>query len=429
MRNVFDQYDQPENRLTHALMVTLANDRRLVRPFLKLVGAKRIPALKNIELGLQRVPGQEVDSNKDGKQSLPDGCFFDQDGWAVIIEAKVQAGISINQLKRHRKTSARYGYEHPHVVLLSVDRPKSLPDWAVHLEWKNLYSWFSKRTADSSWARHFVDYVHVFESKMIAKDYNIKGTLTMFDGFKFSDAEPYTYAEGKRQIRLLGDELRKHKNLVKSLGIDVKATGKTAITKGDNGAVWDFLPLKIGRGKHFTAMVHLTLGIRPQEVSVALTIPDKMKGVKSTLRNRGEESLRRMLSQIEKNLRPVLKKMETAKPMIYIHQRHYKSRRSSETAGRIEVDLRTVLSTAKGSLKHQPGWLESIFKLLVKKKTNMQWGIQLHCPHSEKVMQSAKAIDIMVDAWVAMKPLMDFVTSCRRTCVRQHTKSERAGKE
>ncbi len=79
--------------------------------------------------------------------------------------------------------------------------------------------------------------------------------------------------------------------------------------------------------------------------------------------------------------------------------------------GRVEVDLRTVLSTAKGPLKHQPGWLECIFKLLVNKRTNMQWGIELHCPHSEKEMQSAKAIDIMVDTWVAMTPLMDFVAS------------------
>lgn len=415
MRNVFDQYDQPENRLTHALMITLANDKKLIRPFLKLVGVKRIPALNKIQLGLQCVPGQEVDSIKDGKGGLPDGCLFDQDGWAVVIEAKVQAGISINQLKRHRKTSARYGYEHPHVVLLSIDKPKSLPDWATHLEWKNLYSWFSRRTADSSWARHFVEYMHVFEAKMIAKDYNIRGTLTMFDGFKFSDAEPYTYAEGKRLIRLLGDELRKRKKLVKALGIDTKETGRTAITRGENGAVWDFLPLKTGRGKPFTAAVHLTLVIRPQEVNIALTVPNAMRGVRKTLRKDAAEGLGRMLSQVEKNLRPVLKKVKTAKPMIYIHQRHYKSQRSyPETDGRIEVDLRTVLSTAKGLLKHQPGWLECIFELLVKKKTNMQWGVQLHCPHSEKVMQSAKAIDIMVDTWVAMTPLMDFVTSLKR---------------
>ena len=412
MRNVFDQYDQPENKLTHALMVTLANDKKLVRPFLKFVGVKRMPTLKNIELGLQRVPGQEVDSIKDGKDGLPDGCFFDQDGWAVVIEAKVQAGISVNQLKRHRKTSARYGYEQPYIVLLSIDKPKSLPDWATHLEWKNLYSWFSRRATDSSWARQFVEYMHIFEARMIAKNYNIRGTLTMFDGFKFSDAEPYTYAEGKRLIRLLGDDLRKRKKLIKALGIDLRAAGRTAITRGENGAVWDFLPLKIGRGKQFTATVHPTLVIRPQEVGIALTIPNAMRGIRNTLRNSGAEGLEQMLSQVEKNLRPVLKKVKMAKPMIYIHQRHYKSQRSyPDTDGQIEADLRTILSTAKGPLKHQPGWLECIFELLVNKKTNMQWGVQLHCSHSEKVMQSAKAIDIMVDTWIAMMPLRNFVIS------------------
>ena len=30
MRNIFDQYDQPENRLTHALMTTLSMDRKLI---------------------------------------------------------------------------------------------------------------------------------------------------------------------------------------------------------------------------------------------------------------------------------------------------------------------------------------------------------------------------------------------------------------
>ena len=216
----------------------------------------------------------------------------------------------------------------------------------------------------------------------------------------------------KRQIRLLGDELRKRKKLVESLGVDVKVAGRTAITRGESGGVWDFLPLKIGRGKPFTGAIHPTLVIRPQEVGIALTVPNAMKGVKNTLRNDDAEGLERMLSRVEKNLRSVLKKMKTAKPMIYIHQRHYKSQRSyPEMDGRLEVDLRTILNIAKGPLKHQPGWLECIFGLLVNKKTNMQWAVELHCPHSEKVMQSAKAIDIMVDTWIAMMPLRDFVTS------------------
>lgn len=412
MRNVFDQYDQPENKLTHALMVTLANDRRLIQPFLKMAGTKKVPALKNIQLGLQRVPGQVIDSNKEGQEGLPDGCFFDQDGWALIIEAKVQAGISVNQLQRHRKISARYGYDQPHVVLLSIDNPKSLPDWVTHLEWKKLYGWFTRQKAKSPWARHFVEYMHIFEAKMIAMDYKIRGTLTMFDGFKFSDTEPYTYAEGKRLIRLVGEELRKNKILIKSLGLDINAKGRTAITRGDNGSVWDFLPLKIFKGKPFTTMIHPTIVIRPIEASIALTIPNGMGNIRNILRNKGFDIFVQILEQIEENLRPIIVKLNKAKPKIYVEQRHYKSQRSHpETDGKIEVDLRTILNSAKGLPTYQPGWLECIYNLLTNKRSNMQWGIQLHCPHEEKAMQNAKAIDILANALVAMKPLMDLVTN------------------
>ena len=35
MRNIFDQYEQPENRLTHALVTTLDQDRALLGPLLR----------------------------------------------------------------------------------------------------------------------------------------------------------------------------------------------------------------------------------------------------------------------------------------------------------------------------------------------------------------------------------------------------------
>ena len=40
LRNVFDQFSQPENRLTHALVCTLSNERALIRPFLRWLGVK-----------------------------------------------------------------------------------------------------------------------------------------------------------------------------------------------------------------------------------------------------------------------------------------------------------------------------------------------------------------------------------------------------
>lgn len=55
-------------------------------------------------------------------------------------------------------------------------------------------------------------------------------------------------------------------------------------------------------------------------------------------------------------------------------------------------------------------WFESIYQILTNKKTNIQWGIDVHFPYGIKVMQSKKALRIFSETWIAMKPLIDFVT-------------------
>ena len=62
MRNVFDQYEQPENKLTHALLSTLNGDRRLLRPFLGWLGGGRIPPAGKIRIGEQQAPGTEAEA-------------------------------------------------------------------------------------------------------------------------------------------------------------------------------------------------------------------------------------------------------------------------------------------------------------------------------------------------------------------------------
>ena len=58
MRNVFDQYAQPENRLTHALATSLDRDRWLLRRFLRDF-ANSVPSdLRNVEVLEQGLPGE-----------------------------------------------------------------------------------------------------------------------------------------------------------------------------------------------------------------------------------------------------------------------------------------------------------------------------------------------------------------------------------
>ena len=405
MRNVFDQYEQPENRLTHALVCTLSNEPKLIRPFLKW--------LKDIQIGIQQSPGQEAIEEKQGKGGLPDMCFFDDKGWAALVECKVQSKISTAQLHRHRKTAARYGYEQPFMAVIAVEPPtRSLPIRTQFLSWKDLYRWFAKKAEDSIWIKHFVEYMQVFEAKMLAQDYNIRGTLTMFDGFKFNDKNPYTYSEGKRLIKLLGEEFRRNKRLMCELGLDSSGKGRGAITRGEYGGVWDFIPLRKARNATlFTEYPHATMGINPKWTTVAVTIPNGIRGgIKGHLKEIGKVGFCDLLSSIEQRLRRVLLTAPISQPMFYLVQRHYMSQRSSPVVdGRIDVDLRTALNSSSG-LKHQPMWFESIYNILIHKKTNIQWGIDVHFYHSDKMMQSRKALKTISETWIAMKPLIDFAT-------------------
>ncbi len=66
MRNIFDQYSQPENRVTHALMTALNEDRALLDVFLKDI-AKHLPPKKSGPLSIteQSYPGSVVSDGID----------------------------------------------------------------------------------------------------------------------------------------------------------------------------------------------------------------------------------------------------------------------------------------------------------------------------------------------------------------------------
>lgn len=414
MRNIFDQYIQPENRLTHALMTALDRDRQLVRPFLRWLGIQNIPKLTEICLAEQHVPGVEEDRDEEASEGLPDGCIFTDNGWAVLLECKVQAGIQVRQLRRHIRTAAHHGFEAPQLVLIAVDRPKSrLPKETRWIEWREVYRWFNQRAGLSPWARMFVAYMHVFEARMIAEDYSIRGTLTMFDGLKFNEESPYTYREGKRLIRLLGDELQKRSDLRK-IGVDPKGPRRSAITGRGADRVWDFLPLRIARNaKEFTHYPHLDMGISREGASAAVTIPNGVKGgFKSKLKTIGPDGFRELIADLEKSLRPVVKASRGAKPKMGLQQRHYPTQSSpAEVDGRLDTDLRTMVPEKTSGVRYQPEWVDAIYSILTRKRSNIQMGVYVQFQYSCPKVQSREATNLFAKTWTALSPLIDFVCS------------------
>ena len=198
MRNVFDQYESLENRLTHALYCTLVHDRQLIRPFLKWLGIADIPATNELKLVEQRMPGVRIDDEDSEAEGLPDLWIYSDNDWAVVFEMKVQSRFSTPQLERHANSARRFGFERPQFVVVTADKLLSnLSKKTIHRTWSQLYSWFDRHDSES--AQRLVDYMEIFEAKAVSNDYEIRGTITMFNGLHFDDDNPYTYGEGKRK--------------------------------------------------------------------------------------------------------------------------------------------------------------------------------------------------------------------------------------
>jgi len=129
LRNIFDQYSQPENRVTHALMTAIDEDRALLGYFLReLVKVKPPTDPRKLSVLEQQYPGEEEPSEEElERRGIPDGWISDNEGWCVLIESKVIAKLTADQIRRHRRTAERRGFERIAVVAITPHRPAILP--------------------------------------------------------------------------------------------------------------------------------------------------------------------------------------------------------------------------------------------------------------------------------------------------------------
>jgi hypothetical protein len=148
------------------------------------------------------------------RKGLPDAWNHDDLDWSLLIESKVAATLSSDQLKRHYRAAKKRGFEDVTVLAIDVSAPqKKLPDYVVFRSWRDIYSWLSRQSKSSEWAFRTLQYMEVAERKWPADGYLKEGTLTESAGVHFDENNPYNYAEAKRLIRLMMDELRRHPDL------------------------------------------------------------------------------------------------------------------------------------------------------------------------------------------------------------------------
>jgi hypothetical protein len=252
MRNVFDQYSQPENKLTHALVTALHSDPKLLRPFLRNVAeiSGRIP--RQLRVTEQSLPGEiPVDREDESATGLPDACIYDEEeDWAVVIECKVSSKLTRNQLDRHLRTMRSRGFTQLSLLTITVGEAGiKLPENGTAKRWSQIYSWLRKEAA-SDWAARVAEFMESAEARWSDEGYLKEGTLTEFTGYPFGPELQVTYREAKRVQGLAMDEFRKMKSLEKEIHANLSGAGRSAITGTKTDSVWDYIPLKVaGAGR------------------------------------------------------------------------------------------------------------------------------------------------------------------------------------
>jgi hypothetical protein len=413
VRNIFDQYAQPENQLTHAVVSSLGADPALLRKFIRWVCGERPPS-RRLEVIEQRLPGEEelIDETEVERRGLPDAWIHDGNTWALILENKIQAPLRASQLARHRRMAERRGFSDTRLASFVTERPKRLAfDGLRVIEWTELYAWLRKERT-SEWARRLTEYMEVLERKLAEEEYLREGVLTVFAGIPFGRSYPYNYQEAKRLLRLALESLRERRDLRRAFGVNRHAEGRAAITGRGGTSVWDFLPLAKARGHVHTEFPHLTLGIHQDRIEAVVTVPN---GIRREFRRKlleaGKDRFLELFGKIHDNLQRSLGRVEGIRPWVEITQRHFPSQRSAPIVdARLRFDLRTAFRRPKRwrkSVKGQPQWIEAAYEGFARRRSNLQLAVGAifeyeRCPsvHSPEILDHVAAV------WLACKPLV-----------------------
>jgi hypothetical protein len=130
------------------------------------------------------------------------------------------------------------------------------------------------------------------------------------------------------------------------------------------------------------------------------------------LKELGEEGFLEVLQEIEKNLRPVVRKARAGAPWCVALQRHYQSQRSVGTVdARLEFDLRTATQmrgrAGSAKVKAQDRWARSAYEVFIRPRSNYQIAVGAMFPYRKgSRIATREAIDLIEASWIGCRPLL-----------------------
>ena len=415
MRNIFDHYSQNENQLTHALFSVLQNDRNLLASFVEEICGVQNSKAETLSVSVQRYPfARSYDDTEIVNHNIPDAWIFDEDGFALVFEAKISSSLTQEQLYGHQKVAAKFGFERArYFTIAASENAGEFENWNL-LTWKAIYIWLRENEAQSVWAKHSADYFEILEARMMENGQLGEGDLTSFTGFP-DDENGYSYLVAKATLQKAMADLRKDERLIDILGMNPDSPGRGAITGRQSDIVWDYLTIDDHAEKTgFTSFLHLTLGIGSEGVEAMITVPNQ---IKTTPRNKikalGVDGFRAICEEIVVNAENLLVDVPYAMPIIRGIQRRYPFQRSEPYVDAlIEADLRTAFD-GDGKPKYQPEWIEAVYRAFLNRKSSSNFQFQVGFYYEYRTCNEiyrADALNLITQSWLACEPL---VSLCR----------------
>lgn len=390
LRNIFDQYTQEENHITHSLFVVLTHNPRLLHRFLAYFELK-IPE-KKLKLLTQTAPRRHL-----SRSGLPDGYIFSEDyDVCIAVESKIVEGaLTIDQLKRHLAVLAEYRESYL-LVLAPEENPGrdiqlffSANPASRYISWTTLLKFMLMKGADGS-AKTVGGYLFGEFIRYMERKYH----MTPFNGFNFDEG----YDDGlaihyvKRVSDLIHDPM---------VTIYPECTGR----RQSIGGPWQaWFP----KGAEARSAIHPGFGVAPDMLSCTVVLPN---GCRKEWKNfsyhlePGSAILKTVLLDVYKK-RPV-----GSRAVLSFRQRHYLAQRASPIE---DADTRISISTlfGKDHSKANDAWWDHL-RNIVRNKSNYNYQLEIGyempykaCP----ILANTEATAVMLAAFRALRPVYDLLT-------------------
>ncbi len=410
MRNIFDQYSQPENKLTHALVSCLNEDDHLLNDFMKVFVSLEPTKKSKLIVSEQGLPdGNSYSEFESETRGLPDALIYPTDGdWIVVIENKISCELTLDQLDRHYKTIKKYSFNKIYGLTITTKKYNlENSDWK-HCYWTDIYSWAQKHKSKSKWACCLVEYMEVLEMQLADNEYLKEGTLTTFTGVPFVPNHPYNYPEAKRILNLLISNLKQHTELERELNLNLQHPGRNAISSGRS--VWDYIPVKsIDPNLRFNQLIHFSISIGEEMMYCGMVLPDKLGSVeRKKIKNLGYDSFKEVIKTVAKKVDENFNELDGCIPFLQLVQRRwYKSMKSPcIDDAKLEFDLRTAYDDLHGNdnqaIKTQEEWLKACYSAFCDKESNIQISLGVKFLYDRcSQINTSEAEGLCIKAWLA----------------------------